>query len=228
MSNVSQLKMTRAEAVAQALRTGEISAARIAVAGMIPTVTMTSRGQVFSGREGVQERLAGLWPLMLALRSADWSYDNAANGAVIAHATFGSIGASPDWYDLNFEYDDAGFITKIVETFKTPAPSEPTQTMSVIVQRRINNALAEGKPITLSYVNDAGEPEISLRGSIQVYSPSQLGAWIRVATSGLVRSIEAGRPVSMLYRDPPTRARACSICLRKWNSATTCPAPARR
>jgi hypothetical protein len=204
MSNVSQLKMARAEAVVQALRTGEISAARTALAGVTSDVTMTSRGQTFSGKDGVLDRLAGLWPMMLALRSADWTFENKGD-AIIAHATFGSIGASPDSYDLAIGYDSAGLITKIVETFKQPAPSEPTQEMSLPVRRRLNNALAEGKPITLSYVNDQGEPEISLRGSIQVFSGDQLSAWIRSATSGLVRAIEAGRPVSMLYRDPPTR-----------------------
>lgn len=204
MSDHSHLKLRRAEAVVQALRTGEISAARTAIAGATPDVTMTSRGQTFSGKDEVLDRLAGLWPMMLALRSADWTFeDDGAN--VIARASFGSIGASPDAYDLTFDFDAAGLITKITETIKQPSPSAPTQEMSFPVQRRINNALAEGKPITLSYVNDQGEPEISLRGSIQVFSGNQLCAWIRDAKSGLVRAIEAGRPVAMLYRDPATR-----------------------
>jgi hypothetical protein len=203
MSNASQLKMRRAEAVVQAMRTGEISAARTARSGMAPDVTFTSRGTVFAG-DDVLERMAGLWPLMLALRSADWKYEQAGD-AIIAHATFGSIGASPDTYDLHMDFNGAGQITKVVETFKAPAPAAPAAEMSTMVRKRINHALAEGRPITLAYVNDQGEPEISLRGSIQVFSGTQLCMWIRDAKSGLVRAINAGRPLSLLFREGPTR-----------------------
>lgn len=59
--------------------------------------------------------------------------------------------------------------------------------------------------MVLSYVDDDGYPALSLRGSVQVWTPTSLCAWIRDARSGLVRAVRAGRPLGLLYRDSATR-----------------------
>jgi hypothetical protein len=59
--------------------------------------------------------------------------------------------------------------------------------------------------MVLAYVDDQGAPSLSLRGSVQVWSDTELCAWLRDAASGLVRAVNAGRPLSLLYRDSATR-----------------------
>ncbi len=70
----------------------------------------------------------------------------------------------------------------------------------------IDLALIEGHPIVLAYVDDKGAPSLSLRGSIQVFDDTRLCLWIRDAKSGLVRAIQAGKPLSFLYRHSPSRS----------------------
>src|SRR5690606_14488523 len=43
----------------------------------------------------------------------------------------------------------------------------------------INNALVDGVPIIISSVDATGQPSISLRGSTQAFSDSQLAIWVR-------------------------------------------------
>jgi Pyridoxamine 5'-phosphate oxidase len=60
-------------------------------------------------------------------------------------------------------------------------------------------------PMVLACVDDEGEPSLSLRGSVQGHSPTQLCLWVRNADSGLIRAIRADRPLSFLYRNSPSR-----------------------
>jgi hypothetical protein len=48
---------------------------------------------------------------------------------------------------------------------------------------------------------------LSLRGSTQVYSDTQLCIWVRNSEGGLVKAMSGGRPgkISLLYRDSRTR-----------------------
>lgn len=46
----------------------------------------------------------------------------------------------------------------------------------------------------------------SLRGSVQVYSPTQLCVWLRNKGGGMPKALETNQNVSMLYRDSNTRS----------------------
>jgi len=69
----------------------------------------------------------------------------------------------------------------------------------------INGALANGTPIVVAYTDDAGQPVLSLRGSTQVYSDTQLCIWVRNADGGIIRTMARNPRVSCLYRDSKTR-----------------------
>jgi hypothetical protein len=70
----------------------------------------------------------------------------------------------------------------------------------------INNALANGTPMVTAYTGEDGSPQLSLRGSIQVLTPTQLCAWLRSAEGGLNRALATNPQISMLYRDSRTRS----------------------
>lgn len=79
------------------------------------------------------------------------------------------------------------------------------------LQRAIDGAYARGFPMSIAYVDEAGKPSISLRGSIMVLSRTQIGLWSRKADSGLALAIASRPDVALLFfGDLPdgTRLRA--------------------
>ena len=81
----------------------------------------------------------------------------------------------------------------------------PAETLPGFVRGIINGALANGTPIVVAYTDENGQPVLSLRGSTQVYSDTQLCIWVRNADGGIVRTMARNPRVSLLYRDSKTR-----------------------
>lgn len=69
----------------------------------------------------------------------------------------------------------------------------------------INNALDDGVPIIISSVDATGQPSISLRGSTQAFSDSQLAIWVRDPGGNFLKSIEANPKMALFYRNPEKR-----------------------
>jgi hypothetical protein len=69
----------------------------------------------------------------------------------------------------------------------------------------IDNALANGTPVIVAYVDAAGVPHVSPRGSVQVLNEKQLGMWARDPEGGLLKGIAANPNMTFFYRDPKTR-----------------------
>jgi hypothetical protein len=152
----------------------------------------------------VAERLTGLWTYTPVLAAGAWDVIEDESG-VAAVADFTGIGAAPAAYRLDFGFDDAGKIASIRETSTPPALPTAAPAMSPWVRRCLDRALAEGKPITVSYVDAEGMPSLSLRGSLHTIDGARLGLWLRKPEGGLVDTIAAGRIIAFLYRDSSTR-----------------------
>jgi hypothetical protein len=75
----------------------------------------------------------------------------------------------------------------------------------------IDKAAENGRPIALGYVDDTGYPRVSFRGSIHVYSPTQIGLWAREAEGRFIESISARPGVSFLYWNPHHETRYLTI-----------------
>jgi len=73
------------------------------------------------------------------------------------------------------------------------------------IRRHVNAALAEGHPMILASVDEAGRPRLSYRGSVQVFSDDQLGAWARNAEGSTLTAIAANPHVTLMYRKPAER-----------------------
>lgn len=58
-------------------------------------------------------------------------------------------------------------------------------------------------PILVAHTDENGDPVLTFRGSITVWSDTELCAWIRAADGGLVRSMAKNPKVSLAYRDGP-------------------------
>jgi hypothetical protein len=70
----------------------------------------------------------------------------------------------------------------------------------------IDGALANKTPFVVAYVDTAGVPHVSPRGTVQSWSADQVAMWARDPEGGLVRAIGSNPNVSLFYRDPSSRA----------------------
>lgn len=69
----------------------------------------------------------------------------------------------------------------------------------------INSALADRASIMLASVSADGQPQLGLRGSVQVRGDDRLGVWLRNASGGTAENIRQNPKVSLFYRNPETR-----------------------
>jgi hypothetical protein len=67
------------------------------------------------------------------------------------------------------------------------------------IKSALNGAYARGFPVSVAYVDGDGKPHVSLRGSVQVVSSTEIGLWARKRDDGLVRAIEANPNVALLF-----------------------------
>ncbi|HLZ71606.1 MAG TPA: pyridoxamine 5'-phosphate oxidase family protein [Dehalococcoidia bacterium] len=84
---------------------------------------------------------------------------------------------------------------------QVPAPIQISDDM----REAINGALIAGNPVIVAYVDEAGQPNLSFRGSTQVYSSDQLAIWVRNPEGGLQRALAHNPRLTLLYRNPETR-----------------------
>jgi hypothetical protein len=65
---------------------------------------------------------------------------------------------------------------------------------------KINSALADSHPLVLAVVDESGQPHLSFRGSLQTYSDTQLGFWLRNPQGSTLPSIRRNPKVALIYR----------------------------
>jgi hypothetical protein len=83
------------------------------------------------------------------------------------------------------------------------AVADPLDLTDDALAAAIDNALERGRPISLAYVGDDGQPKLSARGSTHVHGPMQLAIWTRSRDSGLVTNLPVRPKVSLLYLGAP-------------------------
>ena len=96
----------------------------------------------------------------------------------------------------------------LVQQQKT-APPPPAALPLAIPQElktMINNALVERHPILMAYCDVENQPVQTFRGSLQVFSDTQLAMWIRSPEGAFVKAIEKNPKVSFVYRNEETKA----------------------
>jgi hypothetical protein len=198
-------RLEAAWAIVRALRTGEITAARVAIAHLATVPSFTTPKAQFDGLDQVGERLTGLWSYTPVLAAGAWDVRETDAGTLTAFADFSGLGAAPADLRLVLSFDADDCVVGIVEHHGAPTAPSPLPGMTPWIRRCIDRALAEAKPVTVAYVTPDGLPSQSLRGSLYTHDARTLGLWLRKAEGGLADVCAAGRPVSFLYRDSATR-----------------------
>lgn len=90
-------------------------------------------------------------------------------------------------------------------TAPKPAPAAPLVLPSALKQF-INQALAERHPMLVAHVDEQGQPQLSFRGSLQVFSDDQLSLWVRNGEGSFIRSIRKNPRIAVMYRNELSKA----------------------
>jgi len=226
-------KLVAADAYVLALRTGEVPAVKQIGQYLASDVVLTTgsgaRKATISGYDDVLNRVTGEWPNTPVFVKGFWSPARLDGEKARVDATFPGMGAAPAEVHLTFAYNGDGKISAIdQEIVPQPAPQQ-TDTIPDTARGLINGALRNNTPMSVAYVDEDGKPSLSLRGSVQVYSPTQLSIWLRSKTGGLPNAIAKNPNIALLYRDSNTRSTLMvqgvahletdpEICARVWNN----------
>lgn len=167
-------------------------------------VTSVSPMGAVNGRSAVLESMANS-QLAGFLANAEWSEPSGDNDKVTVTAKLprrSQIGG----FRYTFELID-GLIAKVAsETLPGEGPLTTPILLDGDIAVRVNGALANGNTMMVAYVDDEGFPQISYRGSTHVHGQTQLAIWLRNPEGGLQRSIVDRPQLTLMYRDPATRA----------------------
>jgi hypothetical protein len=201
----SEKRIEAARAYVEALRTGERAAAQAAAPHLASDVTVKVGPREFGGHDEAVKRITGVWPLTPVFRKGTWGEPQVADDTVRVAGKMAPVGAGPTNVNLTFWFDDADRIRRVEQENQMTQPLAEGDTLPDFVVQRVNNALANDTPICVSYVDEEGRPHLSLRGSTQVYSPTQLSIWARTS-KGLADAVAKNPNMTLLYRDNPSRS----------------------
>src|SRR5262249_48373392 len=135
-----------------------------------------------------------------------WSEPKLEGDKVKITSTFPGMGAAPQAVDLTFSFNGEGKISQVDQVITGQPRPEATDYIPDTARGLINGALRNNTPMTVAYVDEEGKPSLSLRGSVQVYSPTELSIWLRNKEGGFVNSLKKNPNVGLLYRDSNTRS----------------------
>jgi hypothetical protein len=152
-----------------------------------------------TGREAVLKALTA--PRAALLAQATWSEPHIDGEVATVQARL-PAGMRIAGMDSTIWLDSAGRITRIVQEMVAAAPPPTTDlVLTDEIKAVVDGALANGTPVVVAYADAKGAPHLSLRGSTQAYSDTELAMWIRDPGGGLLKAIPTNPHLALLYRD---------------------------
>ena len=200
------------EAYLKALRTGEASATEHAATFLAPDVELDTVGahmwgnghEEFKGYAETLKMITGIGVMTGVYRGAPWSNPTPdGDGSIKLSADMG--GGLLSSSTLTFFFNDQDQIKRIEQVNKGGSPAPATDRIPEFVKGIVNSALANNTPLIVAYTDESGAPNLSLRGSTQVYSDTQLSMWVRHANGGMANALKKNPRMALMYRDPPAR-----------------------
>ncbi len=95
------------------------------------------------------------------------------------------------------------------EAQRPPAPPPPPPVTDVKLTddiiEAVNGAYDAGAPPLVAYVDEEGQPSLSIRGSCHVHSDHQLALWVRNRQGGLLKALQKNPRISVMVRIAETR-----------------------
>jgi hypothetical protein len=200
------------EAYLKALRTGEASATVSAARHLAPDVVLDTVGahmwgngpEHFEGYEQTVNMITGIGVMTGVYRTAPWSSPVEIDGDKLQVSA--QIGGLLSSSTLTFTFNDRDQIVHVNQVNAGGSPAPATDKIPDFVTAYVNSALANNTPMVVAYTDQNGAPVLSMRGSTQVYSDTQLSIWVRHANGGMAQCLRSNPRMALMYRDPPARA----------------------
>jgi len=200
-----------AELYVKALRTGEASATTQAARYLAPDVVLDTTGahmwgngaEHFSGYDDVVHMITGIGVMTGVYRTGAWDEPEVDGDQVRVSADLG--GGLLQSASLTFTFNADGKIVHIEQVNTGGSPPPQTDRIPAFVKAIVNAALANNTPMIVAYTGEDGAPVLSLRGSTQAYSDTQLSIWVRHANGGMATTLRKNPSMALMYRDPPNR-----------------------
>jgi hypothetical protein len=188
----------------KAFCTGEQSASDAAAAFLAKDVDLVSPPLHVYGKAGVVERITGHWPGMGMYQTGVWDEPTIDADVVKMSAVLApDLPAKAVSIELTFSADDK--ITHVEQKIsRAPAPTTELK-LTDELRALVDNSLRDDCPMVVGYMGQDGQPQLSLRGSIQAISDTQLAFWVRNPNGGIVKALEYNPRITLLYRDTPNR-----------------------
>jgi hypothetical protein len=158
------------------------------------------------GKQDVLYRITGEWPNTPVYVKGFWSEPKEEGDKVKISATFPAMGAAPAAMKLTFSFNGKDQISQVDQEIVPQPRPEQTDTIPDSARGLINGALRNNTPMAVAYVDENGVPNLSLRGSVQVYSPTQLSIWLRNKGGGMPKALAKNNNIGLRYRDSNLRS----------------------
>jgi hypothetical protein len=116
------------------------------------------------------------------------------------------IEATLGGFNLTFNYAPDGKLHRVLMQ-PIPAPPMPVSDLRLIdqIKELVNEAPTKGLSLLVAAVDIDGQPRLSLRGSLSVYSDTQLCFWARNMEGRTAQGLEKNPRLTLWYRDAPNR-----------------------
>jgi hypothetical protein len=171
-----------------------------AVAQLAPAVQVLGPFGRGTGAEGFDAMLQH--PIIgRVLGHAEWSAPEPSGDlTVITAAAPPAVGIGGMRFGLHLDGD--GKIDRIEQDL-LPAPETAPAPLALTDAQRdlLSEALSNGTPMIVAYVDAGGAPHLSYRATVQALGSDQLGMWIRDPNGGLVRALTTNPHLSFFYSD---------------------------
>lgn len=219
------VRVRAVEAYVKALRTGEASATADAAKHLAADVQLETTGahawgnghESFSGYDAVVHMITGIGVMTGVYRTGAWGNPTVDGDTVTVTADLGGGLLSTANLVFTFNADDK--ITQVVQVNKGGTPAPQTDVLPDFAKAIVNAALANNTPLIVAYTGEDGAPVLSLRGSTQAYSDTQLSIWVRHANGGMAKALQKNPSMALMYRDPPARATLTFIGKGRFDSS---------
>ena len=157
------------------------------------------------GRPGIMERISGHWPGMGMYAAGTWGEPQEDGDVVKVHADM-APNMPTKAVDITFTFNDAEKIQHVEVKQERGSPPPPSDLkLTDEIKKLVNDSLDDDCPMVVGYMGEDGQPQLSLRGSMQAISDTQLAFWVRNPNGGIVKALAYNPRISILYRDTPNR-----------------------
>jgi len=156
------------------------------------------------GRDAVLKRMTSE-PAAKLYRDVAWQAPELSNGVVKVKGLMPA--GSPSGGAILTIHFDGEKISAIQQQGIPGTPRPATELkLTPTIKGFVNNALVSKHPMLIAYVDEAGQPVVSFRGSTQAFSDDQLAIWVRNAQGSFLKAIQKNPKVALMYRDEDTKA----------------------